>query len=206
MGETGNDADPVRPMRSETSTTQQDSWLKSLGGLAREQAGTLIVGFFVSVFAIFSSNITDRIKFALNTADLRSKYFEEFAENLSAFDFEAELIVEYLGDGFTDSETWDSITKEYNPLITTLMNKEYVYLSWINRYWDPARVDDVEATYIAVKAFDSAIHSLNKDFYALKLKKIKNVNSDDVQQAMLRLRPALKTLQERSKKVLLELQ
>jgi hypothetical protein len=206
MSGTGSDQGPKDPPRSSPDAAQRGSWLKSLGDLAKEQAGTLIVGFFVSVFAVFSANITDRIKFALNTADLRTKYFEEFAENLSAFDFEAELVVEYLGDGFTDLDSWTSFTKEYNPLITTLRTKEYVYLAWIGRYWDKKRVDDVETAYTAVKTFDSAIHSLNKDFYAVKLKKIESVSPDKIQQTMTRLRPALATLQEQSKKVLLELQ
>lgn len=188
------------------STEAASSWLRTLTDSLKTQAATWIVGSMIAVLAVFPSYFTDRIKFALNTADLRSKYFEEFAENLSAFSFEAELVVEYLGDGVADRDSWDKIGNEYNPLITTLRNKEYVYLAWISRYWGGTRVYDVETAYIAVKTFDSALHDLNPEFYKLKTNKIDSLDEDKVNQAMVRLRPALANLQEQSKKVLLELQ
>jgi len=64
----------------------------------------------------------------------------------------------------------------------------------------------MEATYAAVKRMDAAIHSLNDEFGAVNVEKTKQkIDPDKANQAMVRLRLALPTLQEESKKLLMEL-
>ena len=175
--------------------------------LLKAQAGAWFVGFVISVLAIFSSKITEYIKFALNSADLRSKYYEELAVNLSDYNFEAELTVEFLDKGWTTAATMSPLMNQYNDSITELRKKEYVYLSWMNRYWGKAKVSELEGAYAAAKTFDTAIHSLNDEFEAVNITKSKQkVDPEKAKQAMTQLRPALANLQERSKKLLMDLQ
>jgi hypothetical protein len=181
--------------------------MRSLGDLFKAQTRIWIVGFFISVLAVFSSNITEKLKLALNSADLRSKSYEELAVSLSEFNFEAELIVEYIGNGWTDETVMTPIIKDYNDAVTKLRGKEYVYLSWVKRYWGQSKLDDLEATYASVKTFDTAIHGLNDEFEAVNVAKSKKkVDQNKAEQALVRLRPALGSLQEQSKKLLIELQ
>jgi hypothetical protein len=201
------DADVTHPARPKTPAAKKVLWLSSVVESLKAQAAIWFVGFVISLLAIFSSNITESIKSSLNRADVRSKYYEELAQNLSDFDFEAELAVEYIGNGLTEAEGLIPLINEYNESITTLRKKEYVYLSWVNRFWGKSGLADLERSYDAVKSFDSAIHSLNGEFEAVNIKKTQQkVDPKKAEDALVRLRPALADFQERSKKLLLELQ
>jgi hypothetical protein len=60
---------PEAEARPEAAT----GWIKSVADSLKSQTGTWFAGFVISVLALFSSRITEDIKFALNSADLRTK-------------------------------------------------------------------------------------------------------------------------------------
>lgn len=194
---------PEAEARPEAAT----GWTKSVADSLKSQTGAWFVGFVISVLALFSLRITEDIKFALNSADLRTKNYEELASNLSEYNFEAELFVEFIANGWTDAVAMTPLVNEYNNSIDTLRKKEYVYLSWINRYWGKSKMTDIEGTYAAVKAFDAATYTLNDELGEVNIAKTKQkMDPAKVSKALERLRPALVILQEQSKKLLMELQ
>jgi hypothetical protein len=205
-GGTTSEGEDAKP-RSSGSRMQATSQKSSVADLFRTQAATWFVGVVISVLAIFSSKITEYVKVALNSADFRSKYYEELAVNLSEFNFDAELAVEFLDNNWTTTEALTPVIKEYNDSITNLRKKEYVYLSWIGRYWGKSKMNELSATYDAVKAIDTAFHSLNDEFEAVNITKSKpTMDRERTKQALTRLHPALQKLQESSKTLLTDLQ
>jgi len=120
---------PVPSSAPGGSSQPTPSWIKSIGDSLKAQAATWFAGFVISILAVFSSTITEYIKTALNNADLRTKYYEEFATNLSEFVFDAEVIVEFIDKGWTDAKAMTPLVKKYNKSIDNVRKKEYVYLS-----------------------------------------------------------------------------
>lgn len=127
----------------------------------QKDATTWFVGALISILAVFSGFITERIKFAINKANLRSQYFEQIALSLSAFIFHAELIQEFQTERWTDSELYKQIVTDYNKLITEIRSKNYIFSSWIATYWQPSRTQLLEDVFEAVKAVDKNVHSFN---------------------------------------------
>ena len=111
---------PEAEARPEAAT----GWTKSVADSLKSQTGAWFVGFVISVLALFSLRITEDIKFALNSADLRTKNYEELASNLSEYNFEAELFVEFIANGWTDAVAMTPLVNEYNNSIDTLRKKE----------------------------------------------------------------------------------
>lgn len=140
---------PTAPTSPETNpnTATRTTLLGSL----KTQAATWFVGVVISILAIFSSEITEYVKVALNSADFRSQYYNELAVNLSEFNFDAELVVEYLDKGWTEAEAMTPLLTDYNASITNLRKKEYVYLSWVGRYWGKPKISELSAAYDAIK-------------------------------------------------------
>jgi hypothetical protein len=124
--------------------------------MAKELAKWLIplAGAFV---AVFFTPLVDRIKLQLNRAELRTKQFEEFASDISAFVFQAELMYEFLSKGWNTEQLID----DYNKAITLLRTKELVYLSWAARFWKPDDQPKFVSLLRQVKAVDIAIHAFN---------------------------------------------
>ena len=184
-------------------TASRTFLLDSLKG----QAATWFVGLVISILAIFSAKVTEYVKVAANSADFRSQYYNELAVSLSAFDFDAELVVEYLDKGWTEAEAMTPLLDEYNASITDLRKKEYVYLSWIGRYWGKPKMSELSATYGAIRTIDADFHSLNDEFGAVNIRKTQaKVDPDKARQALVVLVPALKRLQENSRALLTDLQ
>jgi hypothetical protein len=99
------------------------------------------------------------------------------------------------------------LIKEYNDSITNLRKKEYVYFSWISRYWGKSKISELSVTYDAIRAIDTAFHNLNDEFEAVNITKSKQtVDSERAKQVLTRLHPALQKLQESSKTLLTDLQ
>jgi hypothetical protein len=137
----------------------------------KTQTATWFVGVVVALLSIFSSKIVESAKFALNRAELRTKNYEELSTDLSEFVFLAELTAEYLDHGWTTREALTPLIKDYNDSITKLRRKEYVYISWITRYWDRDLLKCYTDVFDLIRKFDKAIHSVNDEFEAVNIRK-----------------------------------
>ena len=130
---------------------------------------TWLILAVVSLLTIFSDKLLGRIRFALNRADLRSKYYEELALDLSTFVFFADLFhVRYLR-GEQNCGDIEAVAGEVNGAYVTLKTKEFVYRSWVKRYWNDSGVARFEtvmraatATYEAIIEFNSPEDQDNK--------------------------------------------
>jgi hypothetical protein len=118
----------------------------------------------VGLLTIFSDRILGRIRLRLNRADLRTKYFEELAVDLSAYLFYAEMFHERYRRGWTDDPNdLDAVGSEVNEAVTTLRKKEYVYRFWAKKYWGREPAIALVEVLEAVKTTDDAIHLFNDD-------------------------------------------
>jgi hypothetical protein len=116
----------------------------------------------VALLTVFSDRIIGRVRFALNRADLRTKYFEELAIDLSSYVFFASLFHERYARGWADDpEDIAGIGGEINGAVTTLRKKEYVYRSWVRRYWKSRGLADFEELLHALDLVEDAIHAFN---------------------------------------------
>src|SRR5437870_793358 len=101
-----------------------------------DHIGTWLITSIVTLLTIFSDKIIERIRLAINKADLRVKYFEELAIDLSTYIFWAEVYLERFENEWTDdNDDLEALAGELNVAMTTLRKKEYVYKSWVNKYW-----------------------------------------------------------------------
>ncbi len=125
--------------------------------LAAWLAATLI-----ALLTIFSNRILERIRFSLNRADLRVKYFEDLALDLSAYVFWVEVFHESYQKKWTaDPADLSGIIGELNTAMITLRSKEYVYRSWINRYWGSVAVEQFVKLMSVVRSVDMTTHAFN---------------------------------------------
>ncbi|HVG45054.1 MAG TPA: hypothetical protein VM890_10005 [Longimicrobium sp.] len=123
--------------------------------------GAGLAAALLAMVTVFSDKIAARIRLALNRADLRVKQFEEMALDLSDYAFHAELSHEFIKKGWDTPEELAPIIRDYNAAITTVRKKEFVYRSWVRRYWRPERLVQFEALIQTVKRVDGAVHDLN---------------------------------------------
>jgi len=143
------------------------------------QLATWFVGVIIALLGVFSSKLVECAKFALNKAELRSKNYEEFSTDLSEFVFAAELNKEFLEKNWTTRDTLVDLATTYNNSITKLRKKDYVYLSWIKRYWGSDSATLYLQTFDTIREYDQAIHSLNDEFEAVNIKKTQEKVSPD---------------------------
>jgi hypothetical protein len=128
-----------------------------------EQTGNWFVGFVLALLAVFSGRLVEKVKFALNRADLRAKYYEELAVEVSNFVFSVDRLVKvYYGSHWASDDDKSAIAGMYNEAMNTISRKEYVYLSWLRRYWRKKTADAFVLTMQAIRAVDSALINLNE--------------------------------------------
>jgi hypothetical protein len=121
-----------------------------------------LVATLITVLTIFSDRLLGRVRFQLNKADLRVKYFEKLAVDLSTNLFYAAIFEERFRRGWTDDkEDIAAVAGEVNAAITRLLTKEYVYRSWATKYWGRAAAAELVTIFANVKAVDDAIHEFN---------------------------------------------
>jgi len=114
--------------------------------------GLWLAATIVALLTIFSDKILERIRFRLNRADLRTKYFEEQAVSLSAYLFYSEIFHERYQKGWADDpEDLAAIGGAINGAVTKLRKKEYVYRAWVRKYWGPAALEQFAQVLAAVK-------------------------------------------------------
>jgi DNA-binding Lrp family transcriptional regulator len=127
-----------------------------------DKLGVWLATIIVALLTIFSDKILERIRFKLNVADARTKYFEELAVNLSTYLFWSEIYHERHQKRWADDpEDMAAIDGKINAAVTTITTKEYVYRAWVRRYWDPAAAKQFDEVITAVKSVDDAIHAFN---------------------------------------------
>lgn len=127
-----------------------------------DHIGAWLATTTVAFLTVFSDKIFERIRFRLNRADLRVKYFEELAIDLSTYLFYVEILQERHQKGWADDlEDMTAIIGEVNDAVTTLRKKEYLYRSWVYRYWGRARMSLFAEVMSAVKSVDDATHPFN---------------------------------------------
>jgi len=131
-------------------------------GIVSNNVGAWLGATLVALPTVFSDKIIGRIRFRLNCADLRAKYFEELALDLSSYIFWAEVYNERFQKGWTsDPEDLSVLAGELNVAMVTWRKKEYVYRSWVRRYWGPAAAGEFGDLVNAVKSVDLATHAFN---------------------------------------------
>ncbi len=116
----------------------------------------------IALLTIFSDKILERIRFSVNRADLRVKYFEELAMDISTYMFWVEVFHERYQKGWTDDpEDLAGVAGELNVAMTTLRKKEYVYRSWVRKYWGSVVATEFINLMNRVKSVDVATHAFN---------------------------------------------
>jgi hypothetical protein len=124
--------------------------------------GAWLAATVVALLTVFSDKILERIRFRLNRADLRTKYFEQLAKDLSTYLFYSELFHERYQKGWADDpEDLERIGGAINGAITTLRENEYIYRAWVRKYWGEAKVEQFAEVMSTLKSVDDAIHAFN---------------------------------------------
>lgn len=100
-------------------------WLTALLHSFAGQAGAWFVGLVLAILGAFSTRIVEKVKFALNRADARAKYYEEMAIDISHFVFIVDRLVNvYYGNRWASDEDKSAIAGEYNEVMNKISRKE----------------------------------------------------------------------------------
>lgn len=164
-------------------------------------AGVLLFG----ILSVFSTRIAESVKLALNRADLRTNQFEELASNVSQYIFIAELNTEFIEHDWTTKQTMTELVKEYNDSITALRKKEFVYLSWIQKYWGKNEAAQFESFMKSVLEFDLAIHSINDELEAVNIIGSKpKIDRKRAEEALKVMKPAIENMRNQGRQFLMK--
>lgn len=153
--------------------SERKGFWPSFSDTFRERLGTLLIGLLVAIFGVFSDNIIETLKFAINKADLRVERYETFSRDLSNHIFSVELMQEYLQEGWTTTDGIVPILLDYNKSIMLLRKKEYVYRTVFHRYWDEETASLFAGLMAIIREIDRKIHGLNDEFEAVNIRKTK---------------------------------
>jgi hypothetical protein len=172
----------------------------------RTQMGTWLIALLIAILGLFSSWFTERIKFGLNRADLRTTQYEELASEVSQHVFFADLLSEFLEKGWTTRPTMTDLLKDYNASIITLRKKEFVYTSWIHKFWGQEQVNSFNKFMTLVREFDTELHSLNNEFEAVNITGTQNkVDEKAAAKATKEMQPTLEKLRAQGHALLMSL-
>jgi hypothetical protein len=139
-------------------------WLTDFLHSFASQAGAWFVGLVLAVLGAFSARIVEKVKFALNRADARAKYYEEMAVDISHFVFIIDRLVNvYYGGRWASDEDKSAIAAEYNEVMNKISRKEYVYRSWLQRFWNKDVADAFTLTMEKIRTVDRVLIRLNED-------------------------------------------
>jgi hypothetical protein len=138
-------------------------WLAHLLRSLVDQAGAWFVGVILALLGVFSGRFVEKIKFALNRADLRTKYYEEMAADISHFVFIVDRLSKvYYGSKWASDEDKSAIANEYNEVMNKICRKEYVYLSWLQRFWGNKMADAFNLIMEKIRAVDAVLIQLSE--------------------------------------------
>lgn len=138
-------------------------WMTRLLGSFADQAGTWFVGVVLALLGVFSGRLVETVKFALNRADLRAKYYEQLAIDVSLLVFAVDRLTKvYYGAAWATDELKSGIANAYDEAYSKIRSQEYVYLSWLNRYWNHRMADAFVSTMEKMRAVDAVLIQLNE--------------------------------------------
>jgi hypothetical protein len=141
-----------------------EAWLMRIANSLADQAGIWFVSLVVGLLGVFSARLVGKVKFALNRADLRTKYYEELATELSTFIFAVDRLVKvyYKASWLTDADK-TAMSAEYDQAMNKISRKEYVYLSWLHHYyWGNKTRKAFALTMGAIRDVDSTLIALGE--------------------------------------------
>jgi len=115
----------------------------------------------VTLLTVFSNTLTERVKFGLDRADLRQAKFAKLSDDLSIYLFDCELEQEYLEEGVSRIDLYNSAGQELNNSITELRKTEYSNRAIIATYWNADEAQEFEGMMDDIKALDLVLHELN---------------------------------------------
>jgi hypothetical protein len=139
------------------------NWTEHLLRSLEDQTATWFVGVVLALLGVFSGRLVETVKFALNRADLRTKYYEQLAVDLSSFVFAVNRLTKvYYGSSWASDEDKSAIAAAYNETMVKLCSQEYVYLSWLQHYWNEKAVKAFERVMEQVRNLDSVLIAMNE--------------------------------------------
>jgi hypothetical protein len=139
-------------------------WLSAFLHSFATQAGAWFVGLVLAVLGAFSARIVDKVKFALDRAGARAKYYEEMAVDISHFVFIIDRLANvYYGSRWASDEDKTAIAGEYNEVMNKISRKEYVYRSWLQRFWSKDVAEAFTRTMEKIRDVDRVLIRLNED-------------------------------------------
>ena len=182
-----------------TETDNQNSWLSNIKSSIKTQTTTWLVAFVIAIMGLFSSQITEKVKFALNRADLRTKQYEELVTEVSQYLFAAELVTEFIEHDWTTKTAMTTLITDYNTSIKTLRKKEFVFQAWIRKYWGRNEATQFASFMKSVREFDSAGHSLNDEYEAVNITGSKpKIDRKRAEDALKIMQPAIDNMHKQS--------
>jgi hypothetical protein len=160
------------------------NWTEHLLRSLEDQTATWFVGVVLALLGVFSGRLVETVKFALNRADLRTKYYEQLAVDLSSFVFAVNRLTKvYYGSSWASDEDKNAMAEAYNEAMVKLCSQEYVYLSWLQHYWNEKAVTAFEDVMKQVRTLDAVLIAMNEEA-------AKAVQSTNLENAYAALRSA----------------
>ena len=129
--------------------------------IINDNVGAWLAATIVALLTIFSDKILGRIRLRVNRADLRVKYFEKLAVDLSTYVFWAEVFLGRFQFGWLDPDDIGAIGGELNGAMITVRRREYLYRSWVLKYWGEDAAKELIQLMSSVKSVDLATHAFN---------------------------------------------
>jgi hypothetical protein len=114
---------------------RMSDWLSQVSGSLLNQVSGLLVAMVLAILGLFSGKLVETIKFALNRADLRSKYYEQIAVDISHLVFITSQIIRVYDSAWIGDDGKRALAEEYDGTMNKVFRMEYVYLFWVKRYW-----------------------------------------------------------------------
>lgn len=195
-----------------TDTTTNPTWLEGIAASFKTQTASWLVAFLIGILTIFSGQITESVKFALNRADLRTEQYirteqyKELATEISQYIFSAELNTEFIKNDWTTKKALTELITDYNESITKLRKNEFVYAAWIQKYWGEKESAKFDAFMEAVHEYDKSLHSLNDEFEKVNITGEQDkVDQERAKKALDLLQPAAQKLREQGRDLLYSL-
>lgn len=148
---------------------QVQKFLIAVANKMKAQAATWFVGLIIALLGIFSSHITESVKFSLNKADLRSQKYETLATEVSNYIFASDTLIEFVEHDWMTRKNAKEIEADYDKSITILKQKEFIYLAWIQKYWGNEYVELFESFMNSIDEFGYSARELNTEFDRLEL-------------------------------------
>jgi hypothetical protein len=181
--------------------------LKSTLSPFKAQAATWFIGLVIALLGIFSSYITESVRFSLNRADLRTQKYEEMAKEVSKYIFLTETLTDFLENNMMTRKSYELTEKAYNDAISTLREKELVYLAWINRYWGKEQSQEFEDFINSTQDFELELHKLNQEenLFSTDPSK-KKMDVEKFKSIIISMRAKKEEIKQKGRAILIEMQ